>query len=126
MNLAGRGLGIFISGHDKSWGKQLRLKYYVRHTNEIFDLLYKQLYQNFKRDFPVIRFGMFIFDLKPTTEIPISLLPSFQRNEKIYEAVDQVNNRFGLFTLRPATLMGKVMHPEVTGYLGDKTFHGLT
>ncbi len=125
MDLAGRGLGIFLSGHNKSWGKQLRLKYYVRHTNEIFNLLYHQLYRNFKRDFPVIRFGMFIFDLKPTSQIPLSLLPSFQKAEKVYQAIDQVNNRFGLFTLRPATLMGKVMFPEVTGYLGDKIFHGL-
>lgn len=125
MDLAGRGLGIFLSGHNKSWGRQLRLKYYVRHTNEIFDLLYHKLYKSFKRDFPVIRFGMFVFDLKPTSEIPLSLLPCVQKNEKVYKTMDVINNRFGLFTLRPGTLIGKVMRPEVTGYLGDKTFHGL-
>lgn len=125
MDLAGRGLGIFISGDNKSWGKQLRLKYYVRHTNEIFNLLYYKLYRNFKRNFPVIRYGMFVFDLKPMSQIPLSLLPSFQKNEKVYDTIDRVNNRFGLFTLRPATLAGPVIRPEVTGYLGDKTFHGL-
>lgn len=125
MDLAGRSIGIFLSGDNRVFSKQLRLKYYVRHTNEIFDLLYNRVYKNFKRDFSVIRFGVFVGELKPTRDIPLCLLPSFQKNEKIYQAMDAINDRFGLFTLRPATLSGKVMRPEVTGYLGDKIYHKL-
>src|SRR5258708_2657621 len=126
MHLSGKGVGISLRGHDQYWGKHLTLKYYVRHTNEIFHLLYGKLYKEWKRTFPIIKFGVYIFDLKPTRDIPLSLLPGFQKNETLYETIDAVNNRFGLFTLRPATLLGgSVIKPEVTGFLGDKTFHGL-
>lgn len=126
MDLAGRGIGISLRGHTHRWGAHTTLKYYVRHTNEIFDLLYNKMYKKWKRTFPIIKFGVYIFQVKPCRDIPLCLLPEFQKNEQIYNAVDKVNNRFGLFTLKPATLLGgKIIRPEVTGFLGDKTFHGL-
>lgn len=126
MNLSGRGVGLSLHGRHESWGKHITLKYYVRHTNEIFDLIYGRLYKHWKRTFPVIKFGVYIYSLKPTRDIPLSLLPKFQKNERLYETIDEINNRFGLFTLKPCSLLGgTVIRPEVTGFLGDKTFHGL-
>ena len=51
------------------------------------------------------------------------IFPEKRRREKLLVAVDCVNNRFGDFTLFPATLLGrKIIRPEVNGYLGDKKF----
>jgi hypothetical protein len=41
----------------------------------------------------------------------------------LLEAVDKVNNRLGLFSVYPASLLGgELIRPEVTGYLGDKWY----
>ena len=47
----------------------------------------------------------------------------FDRREKLLGAADVVNERYGLFTLYPASLLGgELIRPEVTGYLGDKWY----
>jgi nucleotidyltransferase/DNA polymerase involved in DNA repair len=126
MGLAGRGIGVSLHGREAHWGKHVTLKYFVRHTNEIFDILYHQLYQSWQRTFPIIKFGVWLYDLSPCNEVPLCLLPSYQKNERVYDVMDTINNRFGLFTLCSASLMGKgIIRPEVMGFLGDKTFHGL-
>lgn len=125
MDLAGRSIALSLWGKHQHFSRMMRLKYYVRHTNEIFALLFERLYQQWT-PFPVLKFGIWIGELKPLYEIPQCWLPAWNKNEKLYETIDAVNNRYGLFTLKPATLLGKgLIRPEVTGYLGDKKFHGL-
>ena len=47
----------------------------------------------------------------------------FNQRQKMLEAADEVNRKFGLFTLYPASLLGgELVRPEVTGYLGDKYY----
>jgi DNA polymerase-4 len=46
-----------------------------------------------------------------------------ERREEFLRAVDEVNEKHGLFTLYPASLLdGELIRPEVTGYLGDKYY----
>lgn len=126
MNLAGRSVGLSLRGRDKYWSKYIKLGSVVRHTNEIFDLLYYQSYRQWKRTFPIVKFSVYIGNLQPYNTVPLSLLPAWNKQEKVYEAMDSINARFGLFTLKPATLLGKnIIKPEVTGFLGDKTYYGL-
>lgn len=127
MNLAGRKIGISLWGHDGFWSDHRTLSYWVRHTTEIFPLLYEGMYQKWHRPFPIIKFGVWIGDLKPMAEIPLCWLPNWQKREKIYTMMDMVNNRFGGFTLRSATLTNNrdIIRPEVTGFLGDKIYQKL-
>lgn len=126
MNLVGRTVGIYLSGDHGHWGNHKTLKHYLKHTNEIFDLVYNQMYCQWQRTFPIIRYGVFIGGLVPEANVPLCFLPEWRRNERLYKAMDTINDRYGFLTLKPATLLGrKVIHPEVTGFLGDKTYYGL-
>ncbi len=126
MDLSGRKIGISLWGHSEYWGAHRTLRYWVRHTNEIFELLYDGMYKEWKRTFPVIKYGVWIGDCQPNAQLPQNLLPNWHRQEKLYSLIDQVNDRFGSFTLKPASFVGfDVIHPEVTGYLGDRIYLGL-
>lgn len=126
MDLSGRKIGISLHGHDQYWGDFRTLKHWVRHTSEIWDLLYNGMYKRWDRTFPIIKFGVWIGDCKPTSATPQSLLPEWEKQEKVYSIVDKINDKFGSFTLKPATLLGgEVIKPEVTGYLGDRIYLGL-
>jgi DNA polymerase-4 len=126
MNMAGRHVGIYLLGQNQSWMAHKTHQRYICHTHDLFDLLYNELYLKWERHFQVIKFGIFLGNLKPISEVPISLFPAWHQQERVYQALDAVNEKFGLFTLRPATLVDfKVFRPEVTGFLGDKTYYGL-
>ena len=47
----------------------------------------------------------------------------FNQRQKLLKATDEVNKKYGLFTVYPAQLLGgELIRPEVTGYLGDKYY----
>lgn len=49
--------------------------------------------------------------------------PIFKCRRELLAAADRVNEKWGLFTLYPASLLGsELIRPEVTGYLGDKWY----
>lgn len=123
MKMAGRHLSIFLQGENRIWCHRKTLKHYVRHPDEIYDILYNRFYKNFKNRFPVIRFGIHIGLLKPLNRLTDCLLPSWKKREKIYQATDKINKKHGYLVLKPATLLKhKIIKPEVTGYLGDKLY----
>jgi len=123
MDMAGRHVGICLWGHDESWYAHRTLKYYVRHTQELFELLYNQSYSSWDRSFKVIKYGVFLNQLKPMSQISQCLLPSWNRQEKISQALDHLTEKYGLFTVKPGLLTNfKMIRPEVTGYLGDKKY----
>lgn len=123
MDMAGRHVSIFLTGEDKSWHKHKTLKYHIRHTNEMFEILYNGFYKNWKRDFKIIRFGVGMSSLSLLSEMQPTLLPHWYKYDKLYKAMDSISDKYGLFTLHSALLTQKeIIRPEVTGYLGDKKF----
>ena len=123
MDMAGRHLSIFLEGENRIWHRHQTLKYYVRHPDEVFALLYNGFYKRWQRSFPIIRFGVRVSLLKPMSEISGCWLPQWQKRERIWKAVDTINEKYGLFSIRPGTLLkSKIIRPEVTGYLGDKLY----
>lgn len=126
MDLVGRRVGVGLWGHDRFWHMGRTLQYYVRHSNEIFPILYDQLYRSWQRNFPVIKYGIWISLCAPLSQVQEPLFPEWHHRKKIYAAVDKINTRYGQFTVMPATLLGgQVIKREVTGFLGDKKFLGL-
>lgn len=125
MNLAGRHVSISLVGQDQYWWNQQTVKDYIRHTNEMFNIIYHQLYQNWQRTFKIIRFAVRLSLLEPFGQN--SLIPAWQSQEKIYQAMDKISDKYGLFTLRSGSLLNQpIIKPEVTGFLGDKIYHQLT
>jgi len=126
MQMAGRQVGISLWGEGKKWSDHRTLSYYVSHTQELFHLLYHQLYLSWVRHFKIIRYGVFISQLQPVAQLSTTLLPEWHRQERVNQAIDEVTEKYGLFTIKPATMLRfKMIRPEVTGYLGDKKYYGL-
>lgn len=124
MKLAGRLVFCSLAGNHQFWADHLTLKYYVRHVSEMFDLIKYQLYPNWRNQFPVIRLHVGVSLLKPWSEIQDCWFPGWWQQEQISQAVDTLNDRYGLFTVTSGLLIQKkIIRPEVTGFLGDKKFH---
>jgi DNA polymerase-4 len=124
MNLAGRHLSIFLEGENGFWYRHKTVKHYIRHSEEIFDVLYNSLYKTWKRDFSVIRFGVRIDQLRQLNQLTACWLPQWRKREALWHAADRLNQKYGLFTVRSGTLVNfSLIRPEVTGYLGDKLYH---
>jgi len=113
MNMVGR---TFCLSLDNFWAR----KTINSPTDDpliIYDLLVKEYEKN-----PVIRIrkaGIWITNLMLSNQCTV-----FNRREDLLKATDRVNQKFGLFTVYPASLLGNVLiRPEVTGFLGDKWYH---
>ena len=133
MEMSARHVGVLLTGSGRgaasrsghSWYRHKTLPRYIHRTQDVFELIY-QFYQQWERSFAVIRFGVFLSDLKPLNQVQSSLFETEQQKDILTQAVDQINSRYGLFTVRPATLVkARLIRPEVTGFLGDRIFHGL-
>jgi DNA polymerase IV len=125
MKLAGRYAGIYLTGQGESWSAHQTLtpNYYIRHTNQLFNVLYRQLYQSWQRSFKIIKFAVRLGMLKPISEVPQPLFARWHQQEAVYKAMDKISDKYGLFTLRSGALLNQpVIRPEVTGFLGDRLY----
>jgi DNA polymerase-4 len=127
MNLAGRLVSVALMGHSGLyWSDHVTLKRYIRHTSEMFDIVYRQLYRSWERDFPIIKFMVRLSLLKPWDETPKEWFPDWWQQEKIAVAIDKLTTKYGLFTVTSGVFAGTgkeaIIRPEVTGFLGDKNF----
>lgn len=127
MKLAGRRISVFLEGRTERWSKHITTQTPICHTKEMFEYIYNNMYISSQRNFPVIRFGVSL-SLLEKQRAQLHLLQEWNKQEKIEQAIEDVTQKHGLFSLRPATLLHQdvIIRPEVTGYLGDKQFLGLT
>jgi DNA polymerase IV len=126
MKLVGRQPSISLSGHDQRWGLHRTLPHPVTNVSEFFDVIYHQLYRSWERSFPIIKFVVRLSLLSPQEHWSLPLSKTWQRHEQLHQAIDQLTERYGLFTVRPGTLLSQpLIRPEVTGFLGDRTYLGL-
>jgi DNA polymerase IV len=129
MDLAGRYVSIYLTGSNKagehrSWHAHRTLQYHICHSKPMFEVLYHQLYSPWRRSFSVIKFAVRLGMLEPTAQLTPSLLPEWDKQERLSQAMDAITKRYGLFTLRSGLLTHDdgIIRPEVTGYLGDKQY----
>lgn len=121
MGLAGRQVSISLNGEDKYWWNNITVKHLINHEREMFELIYHRLYENWQRHFKIIRFAVRLSLLEKLGQN--SLLPNWQQQESIHKAMDKVNDRYGLFTLRTGALLNQpIIKPEVTGFLSDRLY----
>lgn len=109
-----------FSQHTPYWGTHVTLKAPINHAQELQQYIFK-LFQKWPADFSVIKFSVRLSLLEPHHQD--QLLPSWHRQEKLQIALDSIHKKFGLFTVRPARIQKEhLIRPEVTGFLGDKTY----
>jgi hypothetical protein len=121
MELIGRQVGVSLRmGDGTHWGKYVTLKHGVRHINEMAECLQELLVT-----WPggaVIKCGVWLSMCEPWQQL--QLAPEWWKTERLSVALDAINRKFGLFTVRPATLarVNELIRPEVTGFLGDRQY----
>ncbi|OGD87997.1 hypothetical protein A3J17_02210 [Candidatus Curtissbacteria bacterium RIFCSPLOWO2_02_FULL_40_11] len=134
MGLAGRYVDFYLRTSGKKWSgpKEVNseiqswhghrtLKNYIDSGKELFDIC-KLISENW--DFKDVIFcGVTLGMLAKKEYLP---LPIFEADRKLWNLIissDQINNRFGDYTVFPAQLLGMpIIMPEVTGYFGDKAY----
>ncbi len=126
MNLAGRHISIFLSGQNQHYYNHQTLKNPVNTSQQVFEVIYYNLYQQWQRSFRVIKFGVRIGLLQSIKSQQLTLFDDNHYFMKLTQAVDSINHKFGLFTIRSATMINQpIIKPEVTGFLGDGKYLGL-
>lgn len=135
MKLAGCDLGFSLRDTDgEHWGGKLHLKgRWVANTDDVFSLLesiFDDIYRSKRTAHPpqelptkIIKVGVWLGGLRPMAELPTSWLPDTDKRARIFQAIDKVNEKHGLYTITSGKLLNfQIVRPEVTGYLGDKTY----
>ena len=123
MSLVGRQMSIRLYGENKKFKNHVTLKNFTNHTNEVFEVIYHQLYKPHKRGFRVIKLGVRLGLLQPDNKLTIPLLPPWQRFENLYRAVDKINGKYTQHTIHSAAMHApKMITEEITGFLGDKIY----
>ena len=110
-----------VNSEIQSWHGHRTLKNYIDSGKELFDIC-KLISENW--DFKDVIFcGVTLGMLAKKEYLP---LPIFEADRKLWNLIissDQINNRFGDYTVFPAQLLGMpIIMPEVTGYFGDKAY----
>lgn len=128
MGLAGRQVWIGLWGRSAKgehafWSAHKTMTQAINTPAAMFAVAYDQLYKTWKRTFSIIKFSVRLSLLEPYHIEQQVLFLQDQKQRQIIDAVDAINSRFGLFTIRSAVLTRiPIIRPEVTGYLGDKIF----
>jgi len=121
MGLAGRRVAISLNG-DQYWRAHQTLLVPLQHTSELFAVVTRLLDQ-WTQPFPVIKVAVSLSLLAPQSQLQTSLLPEWQRQERVAQALDRLTAKHGLFAVTSGLLLRrKIIMPEVTGFLGDKAF----
>ncbi|MEX0895527.1 MAG: hypothetical protein WDZ94_01150 [Patescibacteria group bacterium] len=122
MQLGGRRVAVSLRGDGQRWGAHRTLQTEIRHTAAMFSVVQSLLEQR-QQPFPVIKIAVSLSLLKPWQATQQPLLPQWHRQERIAQAIDSMADKHGLFTITSGRLLRKkIIMPEVTGFLGDKTF----
>ncbi len=121
MGLTGRYVGLTLRGGDKYWHGHKTLKTYIDDGKLLFDLAC-EIAKDWQVDY--VRFcGVTLAMLTKSQYLSLPLLPLERRRGDLRATVDQINHRFGDYTVYPGQLLGaNIIRPEVNGYFGDKKY----
>ena len=125
MKMSGRHLGLYLLGSDRAcWRKRVTFKHALSHTQELMEVFNGWLDKDWQSEFAPIKFVVVLSLLQPNQELATSLLPSWHKRESLEQAIDEIDDRYGLHTVRSGLLHSnkQIIQPEVTGFLGDKDY----
>ncbi|MFH0936786.1 MAG: DNA polymerase IV [Candidatus Daviesbacteria bacterium] len=116
------GTDLHIGGVFEGGGMQASLGNFTNNGMDIFQTSWKIFNQIWDQG-KVRMIGASISNLKPTKPKNLFCLPEFQREEKITETMDKINQKFGNFTLQRAALLTCVpMSRKPNSFLSDRRF----
>lgn len=118
--MAGRQFGLMIRGDEQSDAFFVTRKHCSNDPAEAFHEL-KRLYLHGWFGSRVRFLGVWVSLLEETDRLTAPLFFDIQRRQQLLLVQDQVNQKFGHYTVFPASLLwSPIIRPEVNGYLGDE------
>ena len=127
MGLSGRYVALTLRGGEVSKYGHKTLKNYISDGKTLFDLcldISKNWPFGSAQGKPVRFCGVTLAMLASAKYLTISLFPDDRRRHNLIRIVDQINLRFGDYTIFPGQLLGMaIVRPEVNGYFGDKNYY---
>lgn len=117
--MAARQICCFVRfGMYSGWGGHTTLQYPVRDSHTIFTIA-DEIFNRYRSFRPIRLIGVGLRLVQPVSELTAPLLPTEQRVERIIDALDLINNRFGAGTMVPAhVLLAKGRQSEATHAFG--------
>lgn len=105
----------------QSWFGHITLKNYIDDGRGFYDLCLR-IAKNWQVD--SVRFcGVTLAMLQKKEYLSVPLFKSDQKRQQIVSTIDDVNNKYGDYTVYPAELLGMpIIMPEVNGFFGDKKY----
>lgn len=99
-------------------GMQMTIPY-TQDGLEIFKAAWKIFQQIWSKE-KIRMVGVSISNLKPSLPETLSLLPETNRQQKIIKSIDQINDKYGEFTLQRGILLGtKTIRRKANPFLAD-------
>lgn len=124
LKMKGRYVGLGIRGEDQAVFSHQTLKYFLADEFQLFKIVW-QIFEKLNWPYQVRFLGVCLSLLARESDLTISFLDN-PRKENLLGAMDQINHRYGGFTLYPACLLGgELIKPEANGFLGDKKYQFL-
>jgi DNA polymerase-4 len=109
-------------GSYQFWGKQRKVEDHLDDGYEIYKVAEKLIEERPKTK-DAIRFaGVSVSGLIHDLD-QVSLLPQKEANKKVLKAVDEINDRFGEFTVERTAIMDMVIEHK-SGYVPSRSFRG--
>ncbi|MDZ7587260.1 MAG: DNA polymerase IV [Patescibacteria group bacterium] len=122
MGLVGRQFGLSLRGDGFSQSSYVTRKTFTDSGRQVFRELYI-IYNSFHWPHPVRFLGIWISLLARKKYLPRPLFLNDQKQERILQTMDQINQTYGDYTIYPATLINQtIIRPEINGFMGDKKF----
>jgi DNA polymerase-4 len=102
MTASGVHLGISFL-HQKWWHKGVKTS--VFSDSQTFSQIVQKLWQEVPRDAKPLKIAVSLYNLNSPTAYQQKIFSQMQKIDDIYYAVDKINDRYGNFTIKPASLM---------------------
>lgn len=116
MGLVGRQFGLSLRGDHFNQLKHVTRQTFTDSGREVFRELYT-IYNRWDLTESIRFAGIWISLLTKQEFLSRPLFLNDQKQEKILQTMDQINQIYGDYTIFPATLINQtIIHPEVNGY----------
>lgn len=125
LKLSGRHFSVSLKGSTEYWYAQQTFVAPLSHSMEAAKIIWQTVLESWHKRFPVVRCHVSLSLLSPHLFSQESLLPAWQRSEKIEHAMMRINQMYGDHTIRSALFIqrNKLLQPEVNGFFGDRAFY---
>ncbi|OGH10180.1 MAG: hypothetical protein A2152_03800 [Candidatus Levybacteria bacterium RBG_16_35_6] len=120
LNKKGRTIGIGLNG-DRHIHFRKTFKEYVNTGSDIYNLSLPFLKEDFKNQKYTRQIHVWVSNLEDNKNIPLSLFDYANKQEKVTNVIDKINDKFGDHTIRNGFLLySNKLTTVPNGYMADK------